>query len=207
MRKTIKKLTFQSLFRHVRQPEYEEEKILEETVKPLHEIKKVFDPARSMSWNSRQITSLPHLEQARSVFAEEAVLQAYGMGVPGVRSLLIDVRGLEGPMDMLVIHALLRCLPVPPAAIEEAKRARRLNQESNTNNYRRISIAVNDSESKSPTYSSGSTGGRQQTPKRKETMEEGVELMEAEGAGELAAQVMRELSPSLARVQWEKKLT
>jgi len=192
-------------FPAIRQPEYEEEKLFEEAVKPLHEIKKVFDPVRSMSWNSGQITSLPHLEQARSVFAEEAVLQAYGMGVPGVRSLLIDVRGLEGPMDMLVVHALLRCLPVPPAAIEEAKEQGVLTREQ-YQQLRRISIAVNDSESKGASYSSGSTGGRQQTPKRKETTEEGVELMEAEGAGELAAQVMRELSPSLARVQWEKKL-
>jgi hypothetical protein len=179
----------------------------EKKTHPIHEIKKVFDPSRSMSWNSSQITSLPQLEQARSVFAEEAVLQAYGMGVPGVRSLLIDVRGLEGPMDMLVVHALLRCLPVPPAAIEEAKEQGILTKEQ-YQQLRRVSIAVNDSDSKSPSYSAGSRGSRQQTPKRKDAMSnnEGVELMEAEGAGELAAQVMRELAPSLARVQWEKKL-
>ena len=54
------------------------------------------------SFQRGDLASLKPLQQAKAVFAEEAVLQAHGLGVPGVRSLLVDVRGLEGPMDMRV---------------------------------------------------------------------------------------------------------
>jgi hypothetical protein len=60
------------------------------------------------SFQRGDLASLKPLQQAKAVFAEEAVLQAHGLGVPGVRSLLVDVRGLEGPMDMRVRVARAR---------------------------------------------------------------------------------------------------
>jgi hypothetical protein len=56
-----------------------------------------------------------------AVYEQEALLQSFSGAVPEVRSLMVDVRGMDGPFDLLVYHAVLRILPVPTSAVREAR--------------------------------------------------------------------------------------
>lgn len=126
----------------------------DESLLPLEEVGRV-DPGRpvgkaikqlvtpALGYNAKDILKMAPLAEAKSVFHEEAVLQAHGLGVPGVRSLMVDVRGLEGPFDMLVYHAVLRSMPVPHAAIEEAREQGVIDSRE-YKQLRRISSAVGE---------------------------------------------------------------
>lgn len=55
---------------------------------------------------------------------KEQLVQAYTSGgMPNVHSLLRDVRGMKGPLDALIVHAVLRSIPVPKGVIKWAQRA------------------------------------------------------------------------------------
>ena len=43
----------------------------------------------------------------------ERLLARHGAGMPSGRSLLLDVRGMRGPADLLCLHAAFRALPIP----------------------------------------------------------------------------------------------
>lgn len=283
-------------------------------------IKALVNP--KLGYNPNDTLRMAPLQQATGIFAEEATLQAHGLGIPGVRALLVDIRGIDGPFDMLVYHAVLRVLPVPPAAIEEAReqgiltmqeyqQLRRIsatlteeeqaeedtaanraaalddnyptakldeefsirsNSPPRNNNSssrgRRLSTGTNQSvrsgsTSRSPSRqrapstsphasrsvsrqssrSNSRAGSRGRHPSndpnpheshkesekklwsqldthnqqgrkivrggvdpKKNKDAKSINKMDAEGAGELAAHVLRELAPSLARVQWERML-
>lgn len=78
---------------------------------------------------------------ASRVYEEEALLQAHGLAVPAPRDLLRDVRGLDGPPDLLVYHAVLRVLPLPEGLIDVAAAEGLLSEEERAALARRCGVA------------------------------------------------------------------
>lgn len=215
------------------------------------------------SQTSNLTTFAAPLRDIIPILREEATLQVQGFGVPSVRSLLVDIRGIAGPVDMIVYHAMLRALPVPPAVVEEArvqkvisadeyhmlrKLTSRLSQfetrsiqeplwasairwrdnvtEPVTANFSSVGNVANTDTLIESTATKGDpedADGRRKLHSKLETHSNSgrridrtqsqvspfsrcAKEMESKGAGELAARLLRDLAPSLARTQWEKKL-
>lgn len=87
-------------------------------------------------------TPLPPVALADRVFAEEALLRAHGVSLPTARDLLRDVHGLDGPLDMLIYHAVLRCAPLPAGILEAAESEGLLGAEDAAQMRRRSAVAT-----------------------------------------------------------------
>lgn len=166
----------------------------------------------SLENSQKEVTDVSYLQDAnlrddvKNTVSKEKLLHANGVKRVDMKTLLRDVRGLNGPLDMLVLHAALRLIPIPQGCLTWAKCA----------GVPLSKTLVSLSENGQPLITStGDPRPVQSSKKKKKASKKAAKIKEKvviapeynhETAGEEAAKVFNEFPAGLAKLQWEEVL-
>jgi hypothetical protein len=126
----------------------------------------------------------------------EETLASHSVGRPSARTLLRDVRGLDGPCDALVLHATLRVIPIPQGVLEWCEQ-----------NGMAVPPEVAEL-SRQAAVSGGFVGPTEDAEFLNHPELRGVSSRVPSdfrriGHGEIAARLFSDLPPSVMKVRWE----